>query len=161
MAAKNYAPLARINSFAVFTALVLFFLSYPVKAIDEQARLRQSLETFNLAFVKADTITLDKLLHPDYQHTNSGSKAFGKKAWLKWVKSRQPATQSGELTYQQYVTEDLNIQMFGDSAVVTGRNIASGVNNGEPFTVDIRFTHLWVKNSGHWQRAAFHDSKAK
>jgi len=125
----------------------------------DETSLRQSIALFNQAFISADAETLSQLLHQDYTHTNSGNKAFGKSAWLKWVKSRRLATANGELVYSEYKTEDLVLHIHANSAVVTGRNIARGMNKNKPFIVDIRFTHLWVKADGKWQRAAFHDAK--
>ena len=146
-------------------SLVCFLLSggavFKTQANDELVSLQSAIDTFNNAFVSSDIVTLNKLLAPEYTHTNSGSKAFGKQRWLNWIKSRQQDTHTGVLKYNQYLTRDLEIKLFDSFAIVTGRNIADGVNRGQLFTVDIRFTHVWVKRNNQWLRAAFHDAVAK
>ena len=133
--------------------------SYAQDTAEQQ--LRKTLEAFNLAFQAADTAALEQMLHEDYQHTNSGNRAFGKTAWLNWVASRRGLVEQGQLTYSSYQTRDLVIQLHGGFAVVTGRNTAVGVQSGEAFKVDIRFSHVWVTEQDRWQRLAFHDAPAK
>ncbi|WP_444995717.1 nuclear transport factor 2 family protein [Aliikangiella sp. IMCC44359] len=142
-------------------ALLCNVFALRAQSDNEEQKLRQTIELFGQAFVNADVKTLDALLTEKYRHTNSGSKAFGKTQWLKWIAGRQQATTSGELKYTSYQTEDLQIVLYGGSAVVTGRNIAKGIDKNKAFMVDIRFTHLWVKENEQWKRAAFQDAKTK
>ncbi|MCO7225347.1 nuclear transport factor 2 family protein [Pleionea sp. CnH1-48] len=145
----------------------LLFLSILIAAhsshlqADSTSEIKQALERFNQAFMDADTQTLNTLLTSNYVHTNSGSKPFGKTAWLNWLKTRKQALQDKLFHYKNYSTEELSIQVYGDSAVVTGRNIAEGMNKGQPFQHDIRFTHLWIREPSGWKRAAFHDTSTK
>lgn len=140
--------------------LVWLMVSMTVTAEDEVS-LKAQLADFNLAFMQADAAALAPMLHDAYQHTNSGSKAFGKQAWLGWIASRRDKVTGSELIYHRYDTQDLKLVMGKEMAVVTGRNIATGVDGGKPFSVDIRFTHVWVWEEGRWQRLAFHDAPAK
>jgi ketosteroid isomerase-like protein len=128
---------------------------------DELRELRARVQAFSDAFVKGDVVKLDAMLTDRYVHSNSGSKVLRKKQWLNWVKKRSEKIKAGLIKYDTYTTEELLIEMYGSAAVVKGRNRASGVRDGKPFTLDIRFTHLWVKEAGKWKRAAFHDSPAK
>ena len=101
------------------------------------------------------------MLHPNYRHTNSGNRPINKQAWLSWVATRVEKVKQKRLVYQSYETRDLDIQHYPHFAIVTGRNIASGTDMGKPFTVDIRFTHVWVNENEQWQRLSFHDAPAK
>ena len=158
-----------INSIFSFRFIIIligiFLLNSAVNAEsaneDEIQQLKSAIKNFNNAFVSADIGTLDMLLAAEYSHTNSGSKAFGKTSWLNWVKSRKQATDDGVLKYTEYVTEDMVVKMFHGFAIVTGRNIATGINNQKPFKVDIRFTHVWLKRDSRWLRVAFHDAASK
>lgn len=149
--------------FAWLAGIILFLLQMPVYSQNKypETELHQAIKNFNQAFMQADVATLDNLLTEQYLHTNSGNKAFNKASWLKWVGSRQDAVKSGQLKYDSYLTEDLSIIIYQNSAVVTGRNIAKGISAYKPFNVDIRFTHLWVKQQGKWKRASFHDAPVK
>lgn len=145
------------------SAALLLLLQIPAdaKETSQETELAQTIEKFNQAFMQADVKVLDTLLTEQYLHTNSGSKAFNKASWLKWIKGRQASVKAGKLKYDSYQTEDLEMVLYQDAAVVTGRNIAKGKDADKAFSVDIRFTHLWVKQDGQWKRASFHDAPAK
>ncbi len=149
----------------VLAAILLFpvRLVFPGTASRPSAKdeLRTSVQEFGNAFVKGDVAKLDAMLTERYVHSNSGSKVLGKKEWLNWVKKRSEKIKSGQIKYDTYTTEELLIEIYGNTAVVKGRNRGSGLKDGKPFTLDIRFTHLWVKEAGKWKRAAFHDSPSK
>ena len=45
--------------------------------------------------------------------------------------------------------EDLAARVHGESAIVTGRNVARGKREGKPFITRLRFTRLWIKDGSH------------
>jgi ketosteroid isomerase-like protein len=51
---------------------------------------------------------------------------------------------------QQIVAEQMNVQMFGDTAIVVGTYRVKGVENAMPFLRRGRFTDTWVLMGGHW-----------
>jgi ketosteroid isomerase-like protein len=51
---------------------------------------------------------------------------------------------------QQIVAEQMNVQMFGDTAIVVGTYRVKGVENEVPFVRRGRFTDTWVLMNGHW-----------
>jgi len=55
--------------------------------------------------------------------------------------------------------EDINIEIHGDTAVVTGKSIQSGVGEQGPFSGSFRFTRVWVWQDGRWIMAASHSSR--
>ncbi|MCW8876826.1 MAG: nuclear transport factor 2 family protein [Kangiellaceae bacterium] len=138
---------------------LVFFSQYNLAS--QPKDLLEAIASFNSAFKNADTKKLDSMLTENYVHTNSGSKAFGKKAWLNWIASRESRVKAGKLLYTEYKTQDLSVVLYQNTAIATGRNIARGKDNATNFRVDIRFTQVWIKESGKWKRAAFHDAKTK
>jgi ketosteroid isomerase-like protein len=52
--------------------------------------------------------------------------------------------------------DDIEVRLFGDAAVVTGRNHARGTQSGTPFDVRLRFTDVFLRRSGQWQAVAWH-----
>jgi hypothetical protein len=74
------------------------------------------------------------------------------------VKTRRTELEVGTLVVSDYRIEDLNVALYGGSAVVTGVAIASGSRNGDVFDTRLRFSNVWVFKGGAWRRAAFHDS---
>ena len=47
--------------------------------------------------------------------------------------------------------EALNVRVYGETAVVTGRFAITGSNESQPFSVSGRFTDVWVKQEGQWR----------
>ena len=62
--------------------------------------------------------------------------------------------QSGSFRYQSRQISDLNIRVYGNSAVVTGRSTQQGSENGKDYSGDYRFTRVYVKQNGRWLTVA-------
>ena len=120
--------------------------------------IRDLVEEFGQAFARADADALDAFLAEDYVHTNSGGGILDKRTWLSWIQTRREELATGRLIIESYVNADVEVRIFGDAAVVTGRNTTQGYRDDRPFTIQIRFTHVWVFEQGRWRRAAFHDT---
>jgi ketosteroid isomerase-like protein len=54
--------------------------------------------------------------------------------------------------------DDVSVMLFGTTAVVRGRTVASGTLDGSPVSARIRFTDVFVKRGGQWQAVASHAS---
>ena len=121
--------------------------------------LRESINLFNKAFEQADNRTLAQMITDNYVHTNSSWKSFGKEEWLGYMEKRKDRIESGELKISNYRTEELEIELMGQSAIVTGKIVMDGVEDGESFHKEIRITNFWVVDEGIWKRAGFHDTR--
>ncbi len=126
---------------------------------DEEAQLMQSIHRFNQAFEVCDLETLDYMTTDNYRHTNGNSKAIPKTAWFNYLKKRRQALKEGTLTVLNYEMAEEDVQLHGQCAVLTAKINVRQRNNGETSERAYRVTHLWVKTNGHWQRAAFQDTK--
>jgi uncharacterized protein DUF4440 len=51
---------------------------------------------------------------------------------------------------QQIVSEGMNVQLFGATAIVVGTYRVKGVENGKPYSRRGRFTDTWVVKDGNW-----------
>jgi ketosteroid isomerase-like protein len=125
---------------------------------DSRQQIEDAVARFSKAFVEADVSTLDALLSEDYVHTNSTGSVLNKRQWLEYIKTRRADLEAGRLVIESYENTDLRIRVHAESAIVTGSNVAKGKREGKPFVTELRFTHLWIRQSGQWKRAAFHDS---
>lgn len=61
---------------------------------------------------------------------------------------------SGAFQYQSRTISDLNVRVYGDTAVVTGRSIQKGAEDGKDYSGDYWFTRVYVKQSGTWMTVA-------
>ena len=65
---------------------------------------------------------------------------------------------SGNLKFQSITTDDVQVRVYGDTAVETGRSTMIGQDRGKAVPRDNRFTRVWVKQRGRWQLVANHYS---
>lgn len=150
-----------MNKGVVTYIFSILLLGNSASVFSTEITIESSLALFDKAFRHADTVQLEKMLANNYQHTNSGNKPIGKTQWLKWVSGRSRDIKNNTLKYSNYSTIDLVIQNYENFAVVTGRNIADGIDHGKEFKIDIRFTHVWIKELKSWKRLSFHDAPTK
>jgi len=61
---------------------------------------------------------------------------------------------SGAAKYQSREISDLNIRVYGNSAVVTGRAVQKGAENGKDYSGDYWFTRVYVNQGGGWVTVA-------
>ena len=65
---------------------------------------------------------------------------------------------SGALKFQSITTGDVQVRVYGITAVETGRSTMMGQDKGWPVPQETRFTRVWVKQQGHWRLVANHYS---
>jgi hypothetical protein len=58
-------------------------------------------------------------------------------------------------------TEDMKVELYETTAVVTGRYHTKGTSQGKPYDHVGRFTDTWIFVSGSWQCVASHTSLVK
>src|SRR6516164_6535873 len=65
---------------------------------------------------------------------------------------------SGDLRLQSITTDDVQLRVYGNAAVETGRSTMDGQDQGKTVPRDTRFTRVWIKQQGRWQLVANHYS---
>lgn len=61
-----------------------------------------------------------------------------------------------EMTYEYFVTFDTHGNIFGDTAVATGRAMLKGEYKGEDISGEYRYTNTYAKRGGVWQAISSH-----
>jgi ketosteroid isomerase-like protein len=120
---------------------------------DETARseLDTAIRAFGEAWACSDADTLKGLLSPSYTHTDVRGRFQERDAWLEYARTRSGAT-------TQITFADVTTRLVGDVAIVTGRNGMTGgniVSGDARAKLSLRFTQIWVRRDGRWQREAF------
>jgi ketosteroid isomerase-like protein len=54
--------------------------------------------------------------------------------------------------------DELNVRAYGDVIIVTGMLSQTGKGNNVPYSIQRRFTNVWVNRAGMWQQVAMHMS---
>jgi ketosteroid isomerase-like protein len=65
---------------------------------------------------------------------------------------------SGDLKFQSIITDDVQVRVYGNAAVETGRSTMIGQDKGKTVPRDNRFTRVWIKQGAHWRLVANHYS---
>src|SRR5215468_4815096 len=65
---------------------------------------------------------------------------------------------SGDLKFQSITTDDVQVRVYGNTAVETGRSTMNGQDRGKAVPRDTRFTRVWIKQQGRWRLVANHYS---
>ena len=100
------------------------------------------------AMVRGDVGTLERLTSDDYTMVGATGHMSSKERMLADVKS-------GELKYSSIMLDDLNVRVYGTTAVVTGRRTVHGKHGAADFSGADRFLRVYVKQGGQWRAVAF------
>jgi uncharacterized protein (TIGR02246 family) len=101
----------------------------------------------NEAIVHGDAAALERMTSDDYTFITLRGELRTKAEIVKGFST-------GAFKYTSREISDLNIRVFGDSAVVTGRSTQKGVEDGKDYSGDYRFTRVYVKQNGRWLTVA-------
>jgi len=65
---------------------------------------------------------------------------------------------SGSLKFQSITTDEVQVRVYGNTAVETGLSTMIGQDNGKAVPRDTRFTRVWIKQQRRWRLVANHYS---
>ena len=65
---------------------------------------------------------------------------------------------SGSLKFQSITTGEVQVRVYGNTAVETGLSTMTGQDKGKDVPRDTRFTRVWVNQGGRWRLVANHYS---
>lgn len=101
----------------------------------------------NRAIVRGDASALERMTADDYTFITLRGELRTKSEIVKGF-------QSGSFKYDSRTISDLNVRVYGDTAIVTGRSTQKGSENGKDYSGDYRFTRVYVKQKGRWMTVA-------
>jgi ketosteroid isomerase-like protein len=55
---------------------------------------------------------------------------------------------------ESFQTEDVEVRVYGDTAVVTGRAVMKATYRGQDTGGHFRYMDVWIKRTGSWQLVA-------
>ena len=100
------------------------------------------------AHLDLDLQTIDHLLHADYAILQPGGRIEGKQETL-------ASLREGERSWQMAQSDQLELRITGQTAVVTGRWRGKGINQGRPFDYATLFPSIWAREDGRWLNIAY------
>jgi len=109
---------------------------------------------WNEAQVNRDAAALDQLVSSRFVNTEWDGEVSDKQKFLSDI--RDPLFKPTLATIQ-----DVKMNFFGDTAVITGMYHTQGTYQGKPYDHIGRFTDTWILDLGKWQCVASHTSLLK
>jgi uncharacterized protein (TIGR02246 family) len=115
--------------------------------IQELKAIQQQLAA---AWIAHDRDTIERLIAPDWIVTHVAGQRLTRSDVVRDM------FESSATRIESMTVDDVDVRVFGDAAVVTGRTHACGVQSGATFDVSLRFTDVFVRRSDRWQAVASH-----
>src|ERR1051326_6249543 len=101
------------------------------------------------AFERRDFATLDRIMADEYIITDPLGNVRGKAESL-------AALETNEVLFESTKSDNVNVRINGDTAVVTGRATFKGRYKGWSMAGKYQYTDVLVKRSGAWRAVSSH-----
>jgi ketosteroid isomerase-like protein len=101
----------------------------------------------NDAIIRGDAAALDRMTADDYTFITLRGELRTKSEIVKGFKS-------GSFHYDSRKISDLNVRVYDNAAIVTGRSIQHGKEDGKDYSGDYRFTRVYINHAGRWETVA-------
>ena len=115
---------------------------------DVKATIRELESRRFRAMIEADAAALESLLADSMVYTHSSATTDGKASYIAGVTS-------GKWKYRKIDRPIEDIQLHGDTAIVTGQVRIDIVVEGQAKSMNSRYTDVWVKGAKGWQMVAW------
>ena len=106
-----------------------------------------------VAMVKDDIGFVERVMTDDWMWTMSNGMMIGRADLIKDVKA-------GNYKFEDVSMSDLHVKVYGDTAIVRGKQTVKGKYKGQNISGTEAFTDTFVNMNGQWRCAATHNSPA-
>jgi ketosteroid isomerase-like protein len=122
---------------------------------EDLARLQEIQHELAVAWAARDRTTIERLIAPDWTVTHIEGQRLTRPEVFQMMFGSD-VTQSEPST-----VDEVDVRVFGDAAIVTGRTHARGTQSGVPYDITLRFTDVFVRRSDQWQAVASHATEVR
>ncbi|HXW73737.1 MAG TPA: nuclear transport factor 2 family protein [Steroidobacteraceae bacterium] len=122
-------------------------VSSEATARDSVEEIRALEKTFSEVIFRGDVSTFDRMTSDDYTVISENGDLHSKRETLEWLARRKAE-------YRYIQKEDLNVRVYGDAAVVTGRSVLTRQQHDRDFNGAYRFTEVYIRQNGRWLAVA-------
>lgn len=121
-----------------------------IRANAEQS-LREAAHQWMEAFKDRDKNTLNRILDEGFCFTNDQGQVFSKTQYV------DAAAQA--IIVESYISDEITIRIFGDTAVVAGRWTGKMSIDGKDASGAFRYTDTFVRRVGRWRAVASQNTR--
>jgi ketosteroid isomerase-like protein len=109
-----------------------------------EQQLKQMEDDWQKATRTKDATLLKRIIAEDWIATNELGKILNREEYLSQTAANPDVIQSNENT-------DMQVRVYGNTAVVTGGLTERGTRSGTAYTDTYRWTDVFVRRGGRWQ----------
>jgi ketosteroid isomerase-like protein len=117
---------------------------------DRNRQVEEFAREWAAAEERGDAAFLEGALTDDFIGVGAGGFMLTKQQWLRRF--------AGGLSYDSFALEEVQVRLFGNAAVVTGRQKQAGTFQGNDVGGEFRATLIFVVREGRWLLAGWHAS---
>lgn len=130
--------------FILFLLVASLVQAYAQSAVrEDEKELLMLNKRYDKAIIGNDVKALEQIFHLDFVYTNPDGHLRTRLEQLEFARS-------GVLQFETGASNDVRIRIYGNTAVMTGRFSAKGKLKGQDFSINERYTAVWVKAGGKW-----------
>jgi|SRR5690606_35476104 len=111
--------------------------------------IRKLAARWDEAMVGNDPEAIGEFMAEDWVIVGPDGSVGGKERFLSLVAS-------GDLSHDIMTTQDLQVRVYGDTAVTVARGMSGGSFRGTPFLLAERSSCVFVKRAGRWECVLTH-----
>ena len=144
----------------------------PQAAESAEGEIRSMMAQAGQASLEGDSNKIASLMADEYVQTDISGHVQDKSTWLKqYFDPISELIKAGKFRWEVYERKDVQIRVYGDSAVVIGALEAKGsgarwipqsqtwaTDPNATFSGTLRFTHVYIKRNGKWLLVALHNA---
>ncbi|MDQ3172912.1 MAG: nuclear transport factor 2 family protein [Acidobacteriota bacterium] len=109
-----------------------------------EQQLKQMEDDWQKAIKNKEAATLKRIIAEDWVTTDDKGKVLNREQYISQTTSNADVIESTE-------NFDMQVRVYGNTAVVTGGSREKGTRNGTAYTDTYRWTDVFVKRGGRWQ----------
>jgi ketosteroid isomerase-like protein len=112
-------------------------------------QLQELGQEWAAAELRGDTTFLGRTLTDDFVGVGPRGFLLTKEQWL-------ARYASGDLRFDSFTFDEVQTRVYGDAAVLIGRQSQTGTHRGQDVKAQLRATLIFVKQDGSWRLAGVH-----
>jgi len=130
----------------ILVGSVLAFVSFAASGSStDDAKTVAALDTQYQAAVKNnDAAAMDRILDNDFVVVLGSGKVYTKADLLQFAETHR-------VQYEHQEDSDQSVRVWGDTAVVTAKLWAKGIDQGKPFEFHVWFSDTYVRTPAGWR----------
>jgi ketosteroid isomerase-like protein len=120
--------------------------------MNPQDELLAVVRDWDRAMVQNDAEAIGRFMADDWTIVGADGSMSDKTKFLDLVKA-------GVLSHDLMQSEDLDIRVYGDAAIVVARGVSGGLYQGRPFREVERQSNVFIRQGSHWRCVLTHLSR--